>query len=548
MPEPTFHSLRISALEHGRNLASYAEEIGVQGLDLESKLLKHAAASLVAVIGDREVGKTALIMGLADISSDELPREKASHTYFHHADFPPIYEGMPEEASFFPSPSGQLKKLSYLEVRTEADVQQVRYDQSIMGAEGLLFIIDAQEPWSGTLWKQVELYQKTHKGRFLFCLMNTEKLNPKDIPVLEKHLKERIKQVSKTEGVLIKMDYGNLFTFQEIRVFMENKAIGEHRWNELRALGGEFQKTFQEIEKVIVTQREWLESSNKTTELLREELLRLRNLIRVELLKRIERMGGSLKSQADEILSQVRSKLSYRNYLGALFKSDTSLMSFQQGLEGILSEALYAEVGSHYMRANELVSQHSERFFAKHKFLARYCPALAHEKASESPFFLEKHIVKNEIQVVLRQLRLKPLFRQELSQIDEMTNARLCLAMIFVMVAGVLGSFLFHTAGFILLGLAVLCVVWCFWARKRALDEFFAFLDEWFLGVGARLLEPMDKLSTSLVDYAIDDYGNCFVPYLEAVKTKQELMPERIKKGRDLYVKNQRFIEHFQKK
>lgn len=517
-------------------------------MGLEEKLLEHTAPSLVAVIGGRDSGKTQLIMGLAQLTQEDLSHDlsESHYRYYHNIDTPIFHDGVVLDAMFVPCESKELKKLSFMEVRREPELEDIKLDLSVAAAEGILFLINAQEPWSKELWKQVDLYSESHKGKIMFCLTNVHLMPARDVPVLRKHLQERITQISPHFIPLKEVDHADLFTYEEIRIFLENRAVRETRWDELKTLKGDFQDAFKQLESALVQQRKWLEMSTGIATGLKDELFTLRQEIRYELLLRIESMGTHLKDRADEILGQVRDRLTTREYLGSLMRTNTSLIAFQEGLESILSEALYTEIGGHYVKTNELIAAHAKEFGKEHPFLIKFCPQLMGSgKELQAPFLLEKKAVNDEIHKVLRLLRLKPLFREELEQIDQFTNARLCLMMVMVIAAGVFGSFSFHIVGFLFLGLALLCGIWCFWSRSRALDSFVDFLDDWFLGVGPRLLDPVDKLSANLVNHAIDTYGNCFIPYLQTVKERQNLMPERLKRGRQLYKKNHELIQIF---
>ena len=550
MQQQTFHSIRLQAVATGKRLSKYAREIGAQELDLEAKVLKHAAPAMVAVIGNQGADKGRLIKSLAQLDTDELLLSSSRHAhyrYYHHIDSALYHEGMNEGVAFIPGESEELKKLSYIEVRTDLDASLDQPDQCVLEAEAIVFLVNAEDPWSSLLWKHFALYAQSHQGRIIFGITNIHFLEERDLPVLRKHFDEKISQLTAEKVDIKYIDYSDLFIFHEIRTFLEGRAVRHARWAELSILKKDFNLAFGEIEKSLIEQRSWLNDATAIASGLQLELSELRRSIRCELLVRIESMGDNLKDQAEDILQQVRARLTIREYIGALFKSNTSLNTFQDGLESILSEALYQEIGAHYLKTNEYIANHASSFSKQHPSLLRYCPSLTkNSKKRQAPFLLEKKEIHKEIHNVLRQLRLKPLFRQELSQIDQMTNARLCLTLLMIIAAGMFGSFLHHGIAFGCLGLALLSGAWCFWARERALDYFIDFLDEWFLGVGPRLTEPIDKLSTNLVNHAMDTYGNCFNPYLEEIKVRHCDMPEILQKGRILYKETRDLIKVFQ--
>ncbi len=546
MSQTGFHSLRLRAISHGKNLSHFSKVIGADDIKIKEKVLRHASPSLVAVVGNRDAGKSEFVSGLVNIPvrQDMEGNTSESYRFTHHVDSPPYYDQPTEEAFHIPIESEYLKKHTFVEIRKEVGRNLLVKDPIISRAEGIIFLVDARDPWAGSVWRYFEQFSESHAGRIIFCVSHVGAIEKRDWPVLKKHLEEKVSQRALEKVELVRVDYTDMFTFHDIRAFLESYAVGKSKWVELRQLKSDFMMVFNGVDKVLSVQKSWLNEATDIANNLKHEFTDLKQRIRLELLLRIETMGASLRERADEILKEVRQRLTFSSYLRSLFGRETSLSSFQDGLEAILSEALYVEIGAHYHKTNQLVAEHANRFAKTYPSLAHYCPDLKGDGTElQAPFMLEKETVSKEILRVLRQLRLKPLFRRELEHIDEVTNLRLRLSMLLFAVGGFIGGFQHHLFAilFIVLGISVL--IWAAVQRGKSLDSFVEFLNEWFLGVGMRMLEPIEYLSNNLVNHAMDTYGESFTPYLEVVKEQQEVIPKRLEAGMKLYEINRDLIK-----
>lgn len=543
-----FHTLRQRVIDHGEELSEFAEDVGAEGLELAHKLLALNAPSLIAVLGNPDSGKSDLIAKLAGVDHETFDVGKQSeYRFLHHEDSSPSRQFLPADSAYLGAKSDYLKKLTFVEFRYKDEVGSIVEDELISVTEGIVFVLDALDPWSGLFWRHFENYIESHKGRILVCVSNIDKLDAKDWPILQTFIEDKVSQVTLNITSIIPLDFEDLFSFQQIRTFLEAEAVSERKWDELTHLCEYYKQAYDQIEDTVKEQENWLHGAQNVSRGMDDSFLELRKRISLELSQRINVIGSSIVGRAGEILGEVRKNLSHTLYLKSLIGDQNSLNSFQKSLETILTDALYSEIEQHYRKANEVVEEHASSFVNEYPQYASKCPRLSNDESGfKLSFALEREEVDHAIRKVLRQLRLKPLFRQELKQIDDLTNIRLRLAMVLLMGAGIFGIFSIHLVAFIFFGVALGIMSWAFIHRKNSLNQFFDFLNEWFLGIGSRVQEPFESLSYGLVEGAIKDYIDSFTPFSNAVHESESRVPDTVEKTRALYVKNRELIKELE--
>ncbi len=546
MPSSTFHSLRMRVLSHGHRMEHFASQVGVGDIGLKQKLLSQAAPSLVAIIGNKGAGKTQLISHMVDVPTEHLANQDPATLYkfLHHKQFPPVSRQGAPEHTYTSHTSEYLKMLSFLEVQEQQKPGFLPVDSNIFNAEGILFLIDALDPWAGALWKHFENYAESHRGRIVVCVSKIGQLHKKDWPVLRKHLLDKISQITSEPLQIYELSASNLQEYEMIRMSLEDKAVGESKWQELCDLVKPLEQGFEQIERTLIQQQDWLTSSVKITTRLRSQLFELRQVIRLELLKNIETLGCNLEYAASSTFQELRQCLSNVTYLKSIIGKTTSLTSLQNGLRNLFAEALYEEIGQHYNRMNAHIQAHVSEFVETYPVLLRYCKGIKEgDTGVVIPFYAEEKTVDDEIRKVLAQLGIRNTFNHKLSQIDNAAAVKLKTALTLVIIAGICGSFAQHILGFLfLLGAIGLCV-WCFIVRTREIEEFFDFLEDWLFGIGHNMSQPIDRLSTELINYAMDRYMAYYDPLIQLVKSRKEVMPDRLLEAKDLYKKNRDLLK-----
>ena len=239
--------------------------------------------------------------------------------------------------------------------------------------------------------------------------------------------------------------------------------------------------------------------------------------------------------------------MSTKDYLKSFYSKGVSTSGLQDGLKNIFSDALMNEINQHYVRMNSAVEKHSRNFSERFPVIPHFCKAFdTKNKDFTLSYNIDHESVQNEVRKALAQLRIKGTLNGRLHQIDELTSVRLRLGVVILIAAGILGSFLLHKVAFFCIAVSIAFIIWTFWRRKQDLDEFFEFLEEWLLGIGHRMSEPMDRLSSSLVNQAMDEYIKSFSPFVEEVFERRNSLPQRLNEAKDLYRANRFLIEELQ--
>ncbi len=539
MSQSTYHSLRLQVLNLANDLHDFAQEVDCRIPDLGDVKERCAAPAMVGVIGTPDCGMRKLVERLAEMSEEETLqlRPTLDYNYTIHPQARPPQAIVPENAYTLESNSDYLQKLAFVEIRRQFDTTILPTDPVAKTCDGLIFVIDARDPWSGTLWKHFSNYVTSHENRIVVCLSRLEHLDTRDWPVLKKHLEEKIAKTAPHPLNIILLTETK--AHQKIREFLEDHTIRASRWDELREAATVLQDAFSPIETFLGDLQDTLTERSSELDDIHRDITSLKSHLHLDLSQRIDTMATRLVQSRNSIIDQIKSKLTLQSYFHSILGKTPSLESFQSSLESALSEALLSELMEYSTQCNTAIHRHIQ--FSRENFadLLKLAPQLDHI-SPEHQFTptISADQTHLEVHKLLNKLRLKPLFQQELEQIDRNTNNCLKLASFIVIIAGTLGCLSMSLYGAGCLALAALTIIIGFQQRRRKLSQFYQFLEEWFVGVGSRMHEPTELLSEEISQKALDNYVQVFGTASDTLQRQQTNLPTLFNQARSLAIKN----------
>jgi len=524
---------------------AFGSDISAPSLGLNEKLAQYNSPSLIAVIGNPDSGIRKLIQQITGVGSEAVSKQddQIDYHFLYHEEFPPTQDTTLPNSSRFIAKTEALKKLSFVEVRTANETGVIPVDPMIKKTEGIIFVIDATDPWSGSTWKHFINYANSHEGRICVCLNKLHLTDERDWPVLKKHLEDKIFQLSPSpiDIRLIK----NENDYESILEFLENKTISDSKWEDLRTLTNDLNDSLDIIQDTLKVQTLWLENALDTSHEITESLEELRSVIAAHIEKSIENIDKSFLDKTSSIVQDISQSFTHSAYFKSIFTKSKSHDSFFSNLKEILSDAIYVEIGTYYIRTNQFIKEHALQFKEEHPNISAQLPRLQGEnlKGIKIPFMLEKAAIRKEVQTVFANLDVHNIFSDELMQIQRSSNNSLKLSLLVFLAACGTGIAGFHLVALGLVVITAMSVFFMLKRRTKQLNRFYDFLNDWFLGLGPQMKAPVNLLSQNIVTHAIDSYSDAYAPILELVENRKSIMPKRFASVRKLFLQNRKFIQ-----
>ena len=544
MKELSYHDVRQQLIDHADQLTAYAREIGSDQIDLSEKLPKDEPVSIV-IVGNPDVRTHEIVQKVmrakgCPLKPDTIEGLNCHYTY--HPDFPP--EGLDDLPDTFASEVDTpfLRKVSLTEVYTKELTGIPPINPVVEQADGVIFVIDARDPWSGRVWKHYENYLDTHRGRVYFYLNRLEDLDQRDWGVLQKHLEEKIVQLS-DEKIEIALATDEA-SFEALRTSFESVSINRQKWNKLKLVTTDLKQAIGDIDATLQEQSIWQANAASFSEELGRDLDDLRTQLNQRVEQSIEAASESLAERANGVIEKTRAAFTTRAYIKSFFQKSVSLEDFYERLEGIVGETLYSELTGCYILINTCVSKHAKSFKENYRQLADQLTKFQGELDQlKVPFILNKDDVKQEMHKTMLEWDVKAIFEEQLENIDNTAKLRLKVIMLFFITAGILGALGVNFVALILLGLGIISVPVVLYLRQQEVNQFCAFLREWFMGFGPRMNQSTELLGEKIVNHAVSYYRECFTKVLNQVKKQEAEMPDRFIRAHKLTVRNEEVVD-----
>ena len=544
MTELSFHDMRDRIVEHFGHLTELAEKSGTHGVDFSEHLSEFAAPSMIAIVGDPDSGVRPLVNSLIGEVS-ELPADRDDEIDFyciHHPTYKPKFarEGTGVVANYYTYPI--LKKLCFTEIKTQSFIGPLPEIPPLDKADGIILVIDALDPWAGRVWSYYEHYADSHQGRICILLNKLEQLDERDWSVLQKHLGEKLSQLS-SNPIEITLNVGEE-SIEEVRSFLEGDTINCDKWEELKPLSAELEGSMEAIQDTLREKHYWLDRATAFSAELNNDLANLRVTLERKVRERVDGIGTVFSGKATEIIADVRLSFNNKAFLKSIFKRRASLEVFHKRLESMLTDTLHEELGNCYRVIKESILFHEKEFKLHHEGLASQLPKFDSEESKlKIPLVLKREEVRREIHGAMLQLDVKKMFKQELSDIDRNARRKIKFSLLGVILAGLFGFLNLHWVG---LGVFVVSVFGAYSAlrnRELAVAQFCDFLHEWLTGFGPRMKGPTETLGGDIIDHAINYYHDCFFPVLLLLKQREEELPGLLESSRLAFLNNRDILQ-----
>jgi len=442
----SYHQTRAELIEHTEALSAFAGEIGSAQVDFSDHLVWSEPPAMIAVIGNPDSGTHEVISSLIQ---------------------------------------------DHLEPAAEDEEKE---GPVVAEAQGIIFVIDARDPWSGRTWKHFENYLHSHEGRILFFLNRLECIDERDWEVLKKHLQDKVTQLS-GEGIEISMA-NDESSFQTAREYLAGTTINREKWERLKPLSNQLSEAMSQIQETLHQQSNWQVGAKNFSDDLDQDIITVRRSLDHKIRANIQDVGHSFSGKAQGIIEETRATFTTKAYLRSFVSNSISLESFNTRLEEAVTETLYGELSG----CNAVISG-----------------------------AIQEHV--------------KKMFKEQLYTIDITTNNRLKLVMLICIIAAAVGVAGFHIIGLVLLGFGLTMGFWGLHLRTRAINDFCDFLEEWFMGFGPRMKGSIELLGGKIVNHAVTYYKECFTPVLDIVGEQDTEMPARNEKARELAERNRYLIQ-----
>ncbi len=544
MNPTSYHQTRTELIEHTEALSDFAREIGSSQVDFSDHLVWSEPPAMIAVIGNPDSGTHEVISSLIQDHLEpaaEDEEKKGIDYHFTHSVWndPKALEEL-ENATSYATNATSLDKLSFVEVFARELTGTPAIKPVVAEAQGVIFVIDARDPWSGRTWKHFENYLHSHEGRILFFLNRLECIDERDWEVLRKHLQDKVTQLS-GEGIEISMA-NEESSFQAAREYLAGTTINQEKWERLKPLSNELSEAMSKIQETLHQQSNWQVGAKSFSDDLDQDIITVRRSLDHKIRANIQDVGHSFSGKAQGIIEETRATFTTKAYLRSFVKNSISLESFNTRLEEAVTETLYGELSGCNAVISGAIQEHATKFQEEHPQLASRLPKFQ-EKVEKVPVVLDKQSVQEEVHKTMLELDVKKMFKEQLYTIDITTNNRLKLVMLICIIAAAVGVAGFHIIGLVLLGFGLAMGFWGLHLRTRAINDFCDFLEEWFMGFGPRMKGSTELLGGKVVNHAVTYYKECFTPVLDIVGEHDTEMPARSEKARELAERNRYLIQ-----
>lgn len=532
-PKNDYHEKRAQLIELGKEVAQFRRTVGVEDNGLDNALIKRVNTALIAVYGFLESGKSHFIHKLTQIEYDRLVRPLVNENsillcsedlQFEQS----ILNDLKLETLF--SPHEFFNRVSVVEMRQADGYKDLpQFDAQV-------FILNAADPWQKEVWDVLENLSPEKQKRAFFVLSKLDTLHKKDLPVLLKHLEEKLSQFGIDRTQLYEIDFEDLFQVEELKSKLVASATTDERLAELQNLRDKISQLLTAVEDKLDDNTGRLAGVEHINEFLEKSLSELKTVLREDLLERMSMIGGTLIEDAKRSLKDVRGKLSSWAFIKRLYQGKDGAVALDQSIRKILSDALLKELNAHIDTTQELMGAHRDQLFTKNAMIGEFYEGRLDEFKEKSEAGADQEKLKSSIEELLRQLRLKQFFRRHLSDINLLATLQFIVSLVLLILSGICGFFFSTTIALVVLVIAVGWICTALYLRAKKIDEFLIFMEEWFRGLGPRLEPSFEHLNQAIIDESVEDYYSLYKPFLRATQEESQKHPLFKKQWQELYI------------
>ncbi len=547
MPETTYHDMRHTLVRHVQAVSSLASEVGSEQVDYAPMLEAIETPSVISLIGDADAGARQVAAAMLGVAPHEIPAPQGGsvpYYFLHHPSVHPL-QLRSDDASYASHAiqADLMEKLCMVELRLPLlSAGSQTADPVIAGSDGVIFILDARDPWTSAVWPVFTQYAQSHHGRLCFFLTHLDQLDPRDWAVLHKHLSSKITQ---TAAVPVEIYFANQQeSYAEAERFLDGSAINREKWELLKPWAQSLHRSMGFLQQTLQSQLQWQEGAAKFAEAYNADLTQMETRLVHDILERVDGATGVIADRGTEIVDDVRAACRNGDFLRSLLRGGRSLDVFYDKLRLTLSETLYEELGSGYTLVNEATVAHVDTIRARVPALVSELPHLQDgNDAVMTSATLARESVNVEIYETLNQMDVQSVLTDQLRELNTLAANRLRLRAVVLIAAGIVGGMDHHLVATGMAGGSLLLAGIVLHARARGVTRFCTMLDEWFMSCTPRMKRCTEEIAQRIVTNGLDHYRTCFLPVLNQVAQRREALPRQMDTARTLFLQTQQIIK-----